>query len=166
MDREGAVGAGDALTWIVGVISRHNVPYQVSGGLAARAYGAQRELADIDIYIPFDTAADVLKDVQPHVVRGPEHFVSDCWDITFVELDYKGQAIELTDSSSNPRVFNSAEHRWLAQRINYDASTPVEVLGTTVAVMPKDELIRYKQALARDTDLADIEEMAAAHVST
>lgn len=68
-----------ALAWIVDALNRHRVPYQVVGGLAARAYGARRDLLDIDMYVPSDEAVGLLEEVRPHVAWGPEHFVDDSW---------------------------------------------------------------------------------------
>lgn len=55
-----------ALAWITQTLRRHEVSYQVVGGLAARAYGAHRPLLDIDIYVPFDRAASLLEEVRPY----------------------------------------------------------------------------------------------------
>ena len=41
-----------ALIWITNILKKHQIPFQISGGLAAIAYGASRSLADIDIDIP------------------------------------------------------------------------------------------------------------------
>jgi hypothetical protein len=95
------------------------------------------------------------------VACGPEHFVDDSWDITFVKIDYRGQRIELGDSSTEPKFFNRKKRRWEVQRIDYEHSSIVEVFGVEVPVMPKDELIRYKSALGREVDAANIEQITA-----
>ena len=41
-----------AFRWIVGLFKKHQIPFSNRGGFAARAYGVQRELHDIDFDIP------------------------------------------------------------------------------------------------------------------
>ena len=43
--------AKTAFLWIIRILKKHRVPYQVTGGLAAKIYGAKRKLNDIDIDI-------------------------------------------------------------------------------------------------------------------
>jgi hypothetical protein len=104
MDHPGdeARQVGEALAWIVGVLERHGVPYQVVGGLAARAYGAVRPIVDVDLYVPFDRAGAALEEIRPNVVWGPEHHAGEDWDLTFLKVDFRGQRVELGDSSSEP----------------------------------------------------------------
>jgi hypothetical protein len=147
------------LAWITEGLRRHGVPHQVVGGLAARAYGARRPLADIDLYAPFDGAAGLLEEVKPFVTWGPEHHAGEEWDLTFLKIDYRGQRIELGDSSTAPRYFNHAAGRWEEQWIDYGSSVTVRVFGVEVEAMPKDELIRYKRHLGREVDLIDIEQL-------
>lgn len=148
-----------ALMWVVGALLKHDVPYQVVGGLAARAYGAHRPLADIDLYVPFDQVGNFLRAIQPFVTWGPEHYDDETWDLTFLKINYGGQRIELGDSSTAPRFFNVRDGCWERQQIDYLNPTIVKVYGLTVEVMPKDELIRYKAALGRAVDLMDITQM-------
>lgn len=54
-----------ALAWITGILKSSQVPFQISGGLAANVYGATRELADIDIDLP-DEKFDLVRDFQQH----------------------------------------------------------------------------------------------------
>ena len=42
---------------------------------------------------------------------GPEHHAGDEWDLTFLKIDYRGQRIELGDSSIGPRYFDRAAGR-------------------------------------------------------
>lgn len=44
----------NALKWIIKILNSKNIPYQISGGFAAKMYGSIRPLNDIDIDIPED----------------------------------------------------------------------------------------------------------------
>jgi hypothetical protein len=54
-----------ALRWLVSLLERHDVPYQVVGGLAAQAYGATRPLVDFDLCIPLHQAQAALVEMRP-----------------------------------------------------------------------------------------------------
>ena len=148
-----------ALEWIVDALNRHRVPYQVVGGLAARAHGARRPVVDVDLYVPFDRATAALEEIRPHIYWGPEYYLDDHWDLTYLKANYAGQKIELGDSSSNPRYFNAEAGRWEAQRVDYGRSVTIPIFGVEAKVMPKDELIRYKRHLGREVDLIDVEQL-------
>ena len=116
---------GEALAWIVGVLQRNGVPYQVVGGLAARAHGAERPIVDVDLYVPFDQAQSALEEIRPNFVWGPQHHAGDEWDLTFLKADHGGQRVELGDSSSDPRFFDREKGSWVSQRVDYDAGVRV-----------------------------------------
>ncbi len=40
-----------AFHWIIDILESHSIKYCISGGFAARVYGVERELADIDIVL-------------------------------------------------------------------------------------------------------------------
>ena len=162
MDHPGdeAKKVGEALAWIVGVLERHGVPYQVVGGLAARAYGAVRPIVDVDLYMPFDQAEDALEEIRPYVVWGPEHHAGDEWDLTFLKADFRGQRVELGDPSSVPRFFDRSKGHWVPQRVDYDAGVRIDVLGVWAWVMPEEELVPYKLALGREVDFDDVDQIA------
>jgi len=146
-------------------VREHGVPYQVVGGLAARAYGAHRPLADIDLYVPLDRAAGLLQEIRPFVSWGPKHYVDEAWDISFLKADYYGQWVELGDSSSVPRFYNKKGGRWETQWIDYANSASVSVFGVEIEAMPKCDLIRYKSSLGREVDMIDIKQMTDAGLS-
>ncbi len=148
-----------ALAWLVDLFERHAVPYQVVGGLAARAYGATRPVVDVDLYMPFEQAQSLLAEIQPFIVRPPLPHKSDSWDLVYLALEYHDVYIEIGDSSTHPRFFNRLDGCWEDQRLDYGASVTANLFEVEVKVMPREELARYKRMLDRDVDHLDLAEM-------
>lgn len=148
-----------ALEWIVHQLDTHETLYQIVGGMAARAYGAKRGLVDIDLYIDFSTSGDFLNSIEKHIYWGPNTVVDGPWKITYLKMDYHGQKIEIADIK-DAAIFDHKTNVWIDQNIKLAASLKTILLGMEVSVMPKTQLIEYKQVLDRDVDRQDIEEMA------
>ena len=154
-------GDRQALGWIVEVLRRTDVPFQVVGGLAARAYGAKRPLSDLDFYVPTSRLEDVADVTAAYVSRLPSHYKDACWDLTFMKLDYDGRAIEL-GGAGGARYFDRKAGLWREAGICFDFSVERTIFGIRVPVMPRDQLIEYKQRLDRDVDRQDVAEMLGA----
>ena len=152
--------AEQALRWIVELLEVTGVPFQVVGGLAARAYGATRPLVDIDLYIPAVHVATVLNATQQYVTRPPEHHRDDDWDLVFMRLEYAGQPIEI-GVSDDARFKDDRDGGWHNAAVDYDASERLNVLGVEVPVMPREQLLAYKRRLDRPVDRADVRELMA-----
>ncbi|MEK6964368.1 MAG: hypothetical protein AABX70_08135 [Nanoarchaeota archaeon] len=79
-----------ALSFIVRLLRYKKIPFQITGGFAAKIYGADRLLKDIDIDLP-DKAIDVLAPlVSNYITDGPRHFVGYGFDLYLLELHYRG----------------------------------------------------------------------------
>lgn len=140
--------AAEALRWIVGILKEHKIPFQVSGGLAALAYGAVRPLNDIDIDVPH-AALDVLAEAtQQYIVSGPEHFQDKDWDLQVLTLNYKGQDIDL-DGADSMKVFDKESQQWIPVPGSLDTVQYREVLGMMLPVKDARDLIFYKRKLNR-----------------
>lgn len=155
---------GQALGWIVSLLNRYSIPYQICGGLAAKAYGAARPLVDIDIYAALQDSPHVqlfMDEIQPYLIREFTPHLSASWDIRYLALDYHGMQIEIAESTTNPRFYNHRDGRWESQVIDFAASTRMLLYGVEVAIMPMDELLAYKSMLDREVDHLDIAQMTA-----
>ncbi len=153
---------GQALEWLISLLKRHGVSYQIVGGLAARAYGAQRPLVDIDLYVPMEQLQGAMPQLSPYLIRNPRPTQSAFWRLTYLALDYRGVPIQIADSSADPHFYNRKDQRWEPQIIDYAASCRATLYGVEVNVMPRDELLRYKALLDREVDRADIQALAPA----
>lgn len=149
---------GQALGWIVEVLRRADVPFQVVGGLAARAYGAKRPLADLDFYVPTSRLDDLADAAAAHVSRLPSPYRDECWDLTFMKLDYLEQPIEI-GGSDGARYFDREAGLWREAGIRFDVSVERTIFGIRLPVMPLGQLIEYKQRLDRDVDRQDVAEI-------
>ncbi|OGH73741.1 MAG: hypothetical protein A3C90_01675 [Candidatus Magasanikbacteria bacterium RIFCSPHIGHO2_02_FULL_51_14] len=143
-----------AFHWIVEILRKCDVPFQVTGGLAARVYGSERPLADIDIDIPEERFEDILPDVQEHITFGPDRFTDENWDLRLLRLNYEGQQIDIC--GDNMKIRSARTEKWEDCRTNFLASENHDVYGTLVPVITKEDLIDYKRVLDRPVDREDV----------
>ena len=86
----------NALRWIVLLLQKDRVPFQIAGGLAAHLYGAKRPVNDIDIDVPDSAFDQLLPEVREYIVFGPDRYKDSTWDVHLMTLDYHGREIDLT----------------------------------------------------------------------
>lgn len=146
-----------AFLWIIGVLERRSVPYKISGGLAARAYGVNRELADIDIEINVRDILLIYNEVRPYITYGPDRFKDDNWDLDLMTLQYEGQEIDI--SNIEAKIFNKEKGNWENTFSNLENYELIEIYGKKVPVEKLDNLISYKSKLLREVDIEDVKQL-------
>ena len=147
-----------SLIWITDILKELNVPYQITGGLAARAYGATRDLWDIDIDIPEDKFEIVKEKVSEFIIFGPSRIKEKSWDLLLMTLHHHGQEIDL-GGAYQTKIFNQSTGKWHQLFTDFSKSVSIEILGSKVPVIPRNDLLAYKKILARPVDLVDIREI-------
>ncbi len=146
-----------AARWIADLLDGERISYLVVGGLAARAHGATRPLADIDLYVPNDALQRVASLVSDHVTRAPARHVGDQWDIVFMQLEFAGQKIEL-GGGDDVRITPPGTGEWVEQHVDLQSGVWLDVGGgVEMRVMARHDLIAYKRILDRDVDREDVE---------
>lgn len=144
------------LEWIVGILKKYNIPFQISGGLAAKIYGSPRELNDIDIDIPSESFSQILDEVREYIIYGPDRFQDGKWDIDLTTLDYHGQLVDLS-GTKNARYSNKARTKWLDLPTDFSKAEAREFMGMTLSVINREDLARYKSDLDGEHQLVDIQ---------
>lgn len=152
--------ATDALIWILSVLTKNKIPYQIVGGLAARIYRANRPIVDIDMYIPASAGSFLAVELVEYVTKPLMHYVEDLWDLEYFQITYRGQKIEI-GLSPRAKIFDKVSNKWLEQRIQFSKSTSGVFNGVNILVIPKSELLAYKKILGREVDVLDIVEIEA-----
>jgi hypothetical protein len=154
------VNSEPALQWIVEILKRRQIPFAVSGGLAARLYGATRPLYDIDIDIPNVSLIELSSDpeITPFITFGPERVKDEEWDLLLCTLVFKDQSIDLS-GADDCRLYNHASGEWIDYPTNLNSVTTVKYIGLQLPLITKQALIDYKKHLARETDLIDVAEL-------
>jgi hypothetical protein len=145
-----------SLKWITDILKELKIPFQIAGGLAAIAYGSNRELIDIDIDIPEDKF-DVLNiRVNDFIVSGPSRVKDEQWDLLLMTLNHYGQVIDISGAHQT-KIFNKKTHEWHQISTNFSKTELIEILGVKIPVIPREELLGYKKILSRSVDLVDVE---------
>ena len=153
-----------ALAWIAGILNGRNIPFQVTGGLAARVYGSTRPLADIDIDVPDEHLTVLAKLLAGHVVSGPARYRDGEWDIMLLTVNNSGCDIDL-GGAFGARVFDRAARSWVPVVADFGTAVRLMVFGVEVPVIAKNALIAYKRRLDRDVDRMDVAAMEASRLA-
>ena|SRR3990167_4969559 len=151
--------AVNALIWIKNILETHRIPYQISGGLAAKAYGVQRELNDIDIDIPEEYFPLLASAVCPYITYGPANFRDESWDLMLITLDYEGQSIDLS-GAFHSKLYNKQNSQWENCTVDFSQVRLLDIFGVQVPVISKENLIQYKKSLQRPVDLIDLQSLS------
>jgi len=144
-----------ALKWILGIINKHNIPYQISGGFAAKLYGSSRELNDIDIDIPEESFGLILEEVRPFITYGPDHYVDGKWDNLLMTLKYFDQEIDIS-GAYKMRISTLKRNDWYYLDNNLNNTNEINYQGMKLKVISPEKLLRYKKELDGDHQLTDI----------
>jgi predicted nucleotidyltransferase len=153
-----------AFHWVVDTLESLHIPFQVTGGLAARVYGSDRELADIDIDIPEECILTITEYAKPWVVYGPERYVNDTFDMVVMTIEKDGQEIDIAGFGSG-KIFQKSTGMWIPDKVHLIHAERMIVFGREVPVIAKHDLIAYKQSIAREVDIEDIRQIGSAHVN-
>lgn len=149
-----------ALRWIVNILNKHSIPFQIGGGFAAYAYGVKRSIYDIDIALPTNKLDSLLPDVQKYIIHDLKEHKDSHWEFTGMTLEYSGQEIDLVGAQGK-RYLDEKTQNWISSENDFSTSELKEVFGITVPLMAKEKLIAYKKNLGREVDIADVETLEA-----
>jgi hypothetical protein len=116
-----------ALKWIISILEKHNIQFQIGGGFAAHVYGSGREIADIDIALPEEKFETILPDIQKYVISGPKHFADKDWDLEIMTAEYKGQIIDFCGSNKK-KFFDHTKNVWVAFPSDFTTTEYREIL--------------------------------------
>ena len=146
------------LKWIVGILEKRKIRFNVLGGLAAYAYGSRRMLVDIDLAMRNEDFKKILPDVKDYIVEAPHFSKSENWECYYMEIEKDGITIEI-GGDKGCRFLDSKTGSW--QKLGDGLSKPVikKVFGLSLPVISKKELIAYKKKLMRDVDIIDLKNL-------
>lgn len=107
-----------ATQWIVGLLRDRNIPFIICGGLAAKGYGAERDLHDIDLFVPSEHFSSVVQAGQEFVSKAAAHRQEEGWDLTYVQFKYEGIKVEV-GNADGPQIFDSGNEQWVPLNIDF-----------------------------------------------
>ena len=147
-----------ALNWIVDFLESNDIAYVACGGLAARVYGSERELNDIDFYVHHKSYNAVVDFGKLYITYGPIHHQTEHWDLEYVQFNYQDQEVEI-GSDKECKIYDALNSCWSIQDIDFSRYEYHEIYGVRLRVMNKSDLIAYKRQLNRLVDIEDIKQI-------
>lgn len=145
----------NALKWIVYLLQEKNIPFQISWWFAARIYGSDRPLYDIDIEIPDRFFDILLPDIKEYLIYGPQRYIDENYDLLLMTLKYTWQEIDISWSDTD-KFFNATAQERESCNTNIADAVEKEIDWLLIPLIPLQNLIAYKQKIRRPEDLVDI----------
>lgn len=146
-----------ALKWMVEILNRLNINYQIVGGFAAKMYGSPRPVNDIDFDVHDEDLIRIVPEISQYIKFGPALFKNEKWDCLLITLEYQGQEIDISGADTT-KISNLEMTKWI-EYPKHDFNTMKFVVeGTSINVMNPVELMEYKSELMdREHQVVDVE---------
>ncbi len=148
----------NAFIWITDLLESLSIPYQITGGFAARVYGVDRPLADIDFDVPEASIQKIVESSKPYITYGPTRYNDDTFDIELLTLEYEGQEIDIAGFGSG-RIYDKTMNEWIDDEVDLSAAVDLQIFRKKTPVISKQNLIMYKKKIAREVDLEDVKQL-------
>jgi len=144
----------NALIWIVEILRKDKIPFYISGGLAAMAYGSKRPVYDIDIEISDRDFDKLFPLVKNYTIYGPQRYHDDNFDILLMTLEYGKQKIDISGNESD-KIYNHEKGQWESSG-SISNIVEKEICDLKIPMISRQDLIAYKKKIGRPSDLEDI----------
>ena len=159
--------AHKALSFVIPLLEKHELQWEITGGFACYVYGVERPITDIDIDIlgSKNDAAFLafMEEVAPYVTQPLEHFVDQNYDNYNFEMKVEGQLLDICPTQEM-NIFNKEIGTY--ENFYKDGFPRPELqdfFGLKLPLMSKELVIKNKTMLVwqRDSDRRDIEGLRA-----
>ena|ERR1051325_2328059 len=149
-------GQTKAVRTLVDLFTRLGIPYRCTGGLAGNFYGSAWPLSDIDIDVRESDLLIAAEALGPCVTMAPKRVVDDEFNIVLLKARLDDVDAEIIQAEE---AFINAGGVWEPFDVDVNRAEKVRWDGRDIALIPLDELIRYKRRLGRHADVADLIEV-------
>lgn len=146
----------NALHWIIEILNKNKIDYQISGGFAGRIFGSKRELHDIDIDISKKDFNKILPEISDYIIYGPNHYIDAKWNLELITLNYNGQEIDISDSD-NVLISNKERTKWISFLTDFSKTLEIDLNGINIKVINPNDFMEYKKELDGEHQIEDIE---------
>jgi hypothetical protein len=141
------------------LLSSNRINFQVTGGLAAIAYGATRPLYDIDIDIYKKDAEKVRSLLKQYIVEDWNNELEgddDNFDLWMMTLEIDSVSVDISQVEEGRVRKTGGSWSPLPEIMDIEVK---DIEGIELPVQNKQHLIEYKLLIARDTDLEDVRQI-------
>jgi hypothetical protein len=135
---------------VLDVLERHTIPHQITGGWAAKFYGCEAPLEDLDFDISEAFLPLLTTHFQPHIVFHGPRYVDERWDLSLLTINLNGQEVDFCGVET-ARLYNQTKQQWLPYQTDFQNFEVFDFASRKVCVRPPSALLDYKQNLLPDT---------------